>query len=150
MSMPYKQLQRDARNPFEYAIILFAVVISTAQLILDTYPGAIYEFTSDGYRYAWGGALFLGSISSAAGIAMKRHSMGVGLECWGMYVMGGSLAIYGLSIFLVGNATGMFASGFFFTFAVACIVRALIIHRGLRRIAKGQYVRLREAGRNEK
>ena len=145
MSMPYRELQRDARNPFEYALIFFSLIFSTIQLATDSYPGAIYEFTDDFYRYMWGGAYFTAAAASTVGIFMKRHSLGVGLECWGMYIMGGSLAIYGASVAFTGKATGAYAAGFFFTFAAACVARALIIHIGLRRIAKGKYIRLREA-----
>lgn len=145
MSMPYKELQRDARNPFEYAIILFSLTFSFLQLVTDTYPGAIYDFTDDFYRILWGSAYFVAAVASTIGIFMKKHSVGVFLECWGMYVMGGSLAIYGAAIAFGGKSAGLFASGFFFTFAVACVTRAIVIHLGLRRIAKGNYKRLREA-----
>ncbi|AOE44549.1 hypothetical protein SEA_JUMBO_38 [Gordonia phage Jumbo] len=148
--MPYTKLHLDARNPFEIAIITFSIFFSFIQIVLDQYPGAIYTFTDDFYRYLWAGAYLLSSLASGVGILLKHHSQGLSLECWGMYIMGGSLFVYAICLFSVGKTTALFAAGFFTIIAGACFARAIIVHRGFRKIARGDFLRLGEAESNEK
>lgn len=148
--MPYTKLHKDARNPFEFALIAFSLVYSIGQLTTETYPGAIYTFTDDAYRIAWGAIYLVASLASAYSIFVRNHSRGVGLECWGMLMMGGCILIYAAAVFSTGKDTALYAAGFYATFGLAAWVRAGIIWWGLRQIARGKFVKLGDVESNEK
>ncbi|USH45037.1 membrane protein [Gordonia phage Camerico] len=144
--MPYTKLHRDARNPFEYALIAFSLAYSFFQLVADVYPGAIYTFTGDGYRFIWAGIYLAASLASAVGIFLRNHSQGLALECWGMLMMGGCILVYAAALISTGKDSAYYAAGFFATFGFAAMARAIIIWLGLRRIARGDFIKPGDLG----
>lgn len=136
--MPYSKLHSESRSPFEIALIAFSIGFSVIQVSTDTYPNAIDAFTSSVYQTSWGIIYMISSLAAAYGVVSKNHYRGLNFECWGIYVMGGALLVYGTSIIATNKPGAFFAAGFFVTFALACYWRGRTIHRGLKRINRGE------------
>lgn len=138
--MPLRQIRHDSRNPFEIAAVLWLVVYS-AFVVLDQFPGQIDASTGPAWRWFWGGMLILGSIMSATGIAWRRESFGLTLESGGMVFLGTSLTVYGFALLMPFKTSSLLAAGFFIVFGLAAYVRAWMIRRDLKRVARGELTR---------
>lgn len=153
--MPLRRIRHDSRHPFEIAMVVWMLVYSIVALAFDLFPGAIEKNTGDLFQWCWGGLLLGGSLLAAIGIGldlyrsalMRRRpdrekdwlndSTGLTLESAGMFFAAGALLVYGVTLLAPMEATAALAGGTFLVVGVACMARAVIIRRDLRRIARG-------------
>lgn len=137
--MPYAALHNSSRNPFEYGVVGGMSAFSVLQMATDKYPGLIYAFTTDAYRIAWGAFLLIGSLMALYGIVSKVHSRGLAFEAGGLYLMGGALLIYAFAVWIGPAGSAGWGSATSFTILGSCsILRAWYVHRGLRKIGRGE------------
>ncbi|QZD97543.1 membrane protein [Gordonia phage LonelyBoi] len=154
--MPLRRIRHDSRHPFEIAMVVWMLGYSVGAVVFDLFPGAIDTSVSGAYKWLWGGMLMAGAILATLGIGldliraglMRRRparaqdwlndSTGLTLESAGMFFCGGALLIYGSTILEPLKSTSVLAGGTFLVFGFACLARAYIIRRDLRRIARGE------------
>jgi len=136
--MPYAALHRSSRNPFEYGTVAGMAILGGAQVIFDRYPGMIYTFTSDFFRIAWAIMLFGGAITTLLGLIHKRHARGLSLEVVGLYFMGGACLIYSFTLWASGLSASWAAATSFTILGVCSLIRSNQVHRGLRKIGRGE------------
>lgn len=139
-------------------MVLWMLIYSTGQVIFHWSPGAISSATDGStFQWAWSAMLCTGSVMATVGIGLDivragllrrrparekdwlNDSTGLTLESAGMVFCGGALLFYGSIILAATKSSSALAGGTFVVFGLASLVRAFIIRRDLRRVARGEW-----------